>query len=424
MDHIDADWQAWRDRRDGEALERLLTASLDRAYAQAMRLLGSSADAQDAVQNAQVSLLKPGQRWPDAVPFAAIFARLVYESAMDLARARQRRDRRHHRHAQDQPMHTPEEQPDVPAEAVRAALADLPEPHRQVLALRYFAGLEMPDLAATLGITVNALGVRLHRARENLRVLLQQRGVALGAVMLVSLLDSTAHAAQASLTPAPPSLLAHAHDVARRVAATQPATASVVTSGVAWWGGSLILVLGMGAALLWSTWSRAPESSAGSMGGDLRDPPNSVAAPVYLLSARGQAPSYMVAQWRIASNDLAAGWEPMQLNPTDGAARGLCWIIAAAPRPEGYWPLQPGQLLSVSVSSMSRPPDLTMRCQVEGVTLELSLPADGWQSGDSSLWKQRMEIARPASGNVNAWSLMQTTDARIRLLELRVEAGQ
>lgn len=50
-------------------------------------------------------------------------------------------------------------------EAVRAALARLPDADREILALRDLAGLSGAEVASTLGLTLAAEKSRLHRAR-------------------------------------------------------------------------------------------------------------------------------------------------------------------------------------------------------------------------------------------------------------------
>ncbi len=53
--------------------------------------------------------------------------------------------------------------------ALRAALASLPDHAREVIGLRYLAGLDADDAAVALGCTKAALAVRLHRALGALR---------------------------------------------------------------------------------------------------------------------------------------------------------------------------------------------------------------------------------------------------------------
>ena len=53
--------------------------------------------------------------------------------------------------------------------ALRRAIAELSPDHRQVVALRYFASLTVPELARTLGIREGTVKSRLHRALAILR---------------------------------------------------------------------------------------------------------------------------------------------------------------------------------------------------------------------------------------------------------------
>lgn len=52
---------------------------------------------------------------------------------------------------------------------VRRAVQDLPRKYREVVALRYLQGLETAEACELLGITANAMQVRLNRARAKLR---------------------------------------------------------------------------------------------------------------------------------------------------------------------------------------------------------------------------------------------------------------
>ena len=49
------------------------------------------------------------------------------------------------------------------------ALDELPEHHREVIELRYFEGMEEPEIAKTAGIPRGTVKSRLHRARMALR---------------------------------------------------------------------------------------------------------------------------------------------------------------------------------------------------------------------------------------------------------------
>jgi RNA polymerase sigma-70 factor, ECF subfamily len=59
------------------ALDEVLRSSLDRAYTHARRLLGNAADADDAVQEALLQLVRTAARFDGRIPFCAWLARLV-----------------------------------------------------------------------------------------------------------------------------------------------------------------------------------------------------------------------------------------------------------------------------------------------------------------------------------------------------------
>jgi RNA polymerase sigma factor (sigma-70 family) len=59
--------------------------------------------------------------------------------------------------------------------AVRTALAALPAREREVIALKFHAGLDNAELAAVLGISVSNAGTRLHRALTTQREVLDDR---------------------------------------------------------------------------------------------------------------------------------------------------------------------------------------------------------------------------------------------------------
>ena len=53
--------------------------------------------------------------------------------------------------------------------AVRAAVAELPARDRELIALKFHAGLDNAELAAVLGVSVSAAGTQLHRVITKLR---------------------------------------------------------------------------------------------------------------------------------------------------------------------------------------------------------------------------------------------------------------
>ncbi|SFJ84223.1 RNA polymerase sigma-70 factor, ECF subfamily [Streptosporangium canum] len=65
----------------------------------------------------------------------------------------------------------------VEAEAVARVFTTLPDDDREVLALVAWEGLDREEVAAVLGLTRNAVRVRLHRARKRFARALTEAGV-------------------------------------------------------------------------------------------------------------------------------------------------------------------------------------------------------------------------------------------------------
>jgi len=59
--------------------------------------------------------------------------------------------------------------------AVRTALAELPARDRELIALKFHAGLDNGELAELLGLSVSNAGTRLHRALTKLREILDDQ---------------------------------------------------------------------------------------------------------------------------------------------------------------------------------------------------------------------------------------------------------
>ena len=105
---------------------------------------------------------------------AWLFA-IARNAALDELRRRRRSDRLPRDPAG--PAAGPDEQADraLRRAAVRAALAELPARERELIALKFHAGLGNAELAAVLGVSVSAAGTRLHRALTKLREILDDQ---------------------------------------------------------------------------------------------------------------------------------------------------------------------------------------------------------------------------------------------------------
>ncbi len=171
---------------DDAAFETLVRQHGGRMLAVARRLLGDEAEAADAVQDALLSVSRSIGGFQGGSRLSTWLHRVVVNAA--LMRLRTRR-RRHEESIEDLlPLFREDGHQARPAEPwapvedrlvteetralVRASIRRLPETYRVVLMLRDIEELDTQDVATILGITPNAVKIRLHRARQALRTLL------------------------------------------------------------------------------------------------------------------------------------------------------------------------------------------------------------------------------------------------------------
>jgi RNA polymerase sigma-70 factor (ECF subfamily) len=154
------DWQAILDQ-DGPAV-----------WQTAYRLLGNRADADECFQEAFLAALAVSRREP-VRHWRALLQRLAASRAID--RLRQRRRRPGETLADwdairgTGPPPSQEAEDAELAEQLRAALAHLPPNQAEVFCLHCLDGWSYQDVARQLNVTVDSVGVLLHRARKQLR---------------------------------------------------------------------------------------------------------------------------------------------------------------------------------------------------------------------------------------------------------------
>lgn len=228
--------------RDQQALEDLLRDHAGPAFAQARRQLTSGADAEDAVQEAFIRLVRTAGDYDGRVPFGAWLALLVHDACSSIRRSTRRR-RRREASAAPRAEAAPAAD-DSLAELLRVAVAELPEQFRAPLDLHFFAGLSQEEAASALGLTVSALAVRIHRGKHRLRERLRRDGIVIGTAALALALAAPADAAEPGFDAA----VAHrAIDAASRTTIAAGAGAGLWTALAS---AALVLALGAGLALV------------------------------------------------------------------------------------------------------------------------------------------------------------------------------
>lgn len=140
----------------------------------AYRLLGNRADAEDCFQEAFVSALQFSRR-RRVRNFPALLTRLATARAIDLLRRRFRRTNLNSDLAETANVSSPNPGPAQAAQrqeltdALRESLSRLAPREAEAFCLRYLSDMSYREIADELGVTANAAGVLLHRARAKLK---------------------------------------------------------------------------------------------------------------------------------------------------------------------------------------------------------------------------------------------------------------
>ncbi len=175
-------------RQDQAAFEDFVRGHSRRMLATAGRLLRSDDDAADAVQEAFISAFRGIDRFGGGSRLSTWLHRIVVNACLMKLRAKSRQpevsietllpafDSWGH-HARGVPgwkkLPVDELLTDETRALVRRCIDMLPEDSRTILMLRDIEELSTDEAAALLGITAGAAKVRLHRARQALRTLLE-----------------------------------------------------------------------------------------------------------------------------------------------------------------------------------------------------------------------------------------------------------
>jgi RNA polymerase sigma-70 factor (ECF subfamily) len=175
----DAAWLARLRAGDTRAFEELVTAYQHRVFGVALRMLGSRAEAEDV---AQETFLR-AHRALGEFRGEARLGTWLYAIASRLCLNRLASgERRHVRNDEEALLRLPAGGGDAAAalerselsRALHEAIAALPEERRIVVVLRDLEGLAYEEIAEVLGLELNTVRSRLHRARVDLKAKLER----------------------------------------------------------------------------------------------------------------------------------------------------------------------------------------------------------------------------------------------------------
>jgi RNA polymerase sigma-70 factor (ECF subfamily) len=158
---------------DKAALAALLSQVAPSVHRFGLRMCRSESDADDVLQDTLLSVATHLEGFEGRSAFSSWVFALARSACARRRRGLKNRPPVEHDASGDADELASSPEQDVEQQELSAsltkALSTLSEEHREVLVLRDMEGLTAPEAAAALGISVDALKSRLHRARAALR---------------------------------------------------------------------------------------------------------------------------------------------------------------------------------------------------------------------------------------------------------------
>lgn len=169
---------------DARAFEHLVRRHERSVFRLLYRMLGSREEAEDAAQEAFLSLHRHGHRFRREARFSTFLYRVAANAALNrrrsLGRSRARERELAVRQAAGNDLPSAPRDPEDAARGseaqarVQQALLQLPDELRMAVVLYDIEGQSYRDIAEILGIPEGTVKSRIHRARQGLRELLEE----------------------------------------------------------------------------------------------------------------------------------------------------------------------------------------------------------------------------------------------------------
>ena len=166
---------------DREAFRLLVERESGPVFRTCYRILGRPDEAEDTAQESFVTAYRAIGTYRGDGPLGAWLSRIAVR--LSFRRVKQRRDADPLDPAIDPPADASAE-PLVVAlaaerhEAVRMAVAELPEPYREIVVLRFFGDLQLTEIASATDRPLGTVKTQLRRGLERLRHILPMEGAA------------------------------------------------------------------------------------------------------------------------------------------------------------------------------------------------------------------------------------------------------
>jgi len=163
-------------RGDASAFETVYDRHGGVAFSLAYRITGNRPAAEDAVQEAFVSIWRSGARYePDRGSVRSWILGIVHHRTIDTVRRNLVHDRRRTTAEGIEEQHEASERTEVEvarreeARSVRAAMETLPRDQNRVIELAYFGGFTHSQIAEMLGMPIGTVKGRMRLGLDKLR---------------------------------------------------------------------------------------------------------------------------------------------------------------------------------------------------------------------------------------------------------------
>jgi RNA polymerase sigma-70 factor (ECF subfamily) len=173
----DANFVPRLQRGDNDAFEELVGRYGARLLRVARRFLSSEEDARDAVQDTFAAAFRSIGTFGSTAQLSTWLHRIVVNACLMKLRTRRRKPEEDLEHQAESSVAWSESAETVLQRnelrlLVRRSIDELPHSYREVLLLRDIEEVPTSEAASILGTTANAVKIRLHRARQALRAIL------------------------------------------------------------------------------------------------------------------------------------------------------------------------------------------------------------------------------------------------------------
>ncbi|TAL67565.1 MAG: RNA polymerase sigma factor [Bacteroidetes bacterium] len=156
--------------RSVKAFEEIYTRHSPRVYAYCRRYLGNREEAEDVFQETFIRFYNSSRQQREMTNLSAYLLKIARNQCLNTIRENKRNAR------YDDEIYVKHEDRDEQDELlnlVKMAIELLPDEYKEIFIMREYNGLKYNDIAEITGISINTVKIKIFRARERIRQILQ-----------------------------------------------------------------------------------------------------------------------------------------------------------------------------------------------------------------------------------------------------------